>query len=141
MPKIRCMGSGHSWTHLFGDDGSWMLDTSGLNEIVWSADNPKQVRQGCYAHLDCLTVRVPVHACFDRPLKSNEAWISYIDGIDGVRRMRHQFLARANTRNRQQCKEVWRETLPGDSCATNRSRSMLRGALSRQSVSVVRPGV
>ncbi|CAM9747545.1 unnamed protein product [Pylaiella littoralis] len=46
MPKIRCMGSGHSWAHLFGDDGSWMLDTSGLNEIVWSADNPKQVTIG-----------------------------------------------------------------------------------------------
>lgn len=46
MPKIRCMGSGHSWTHLFADDGSWMLDTSGLNDIVWNADNPYQVTIG-----------------------------------------------------------------------------------------------
>eukprot|EP00903_Cladosiphon_okamuranus_P014134 g13135.t1 len=46
MPKIRCMGSGHSWTHLFGDDGSWMMDTSGINEIVWSPDRPYEVTIG-----------------------------------------------------------------------------------------------
>eukprot|EP00752_Nemacystus_decipiens_P003494 g3227.t1 len=46
MTKIRCMGSGHSWTNLFADDGSWMMDTSGLNEIVWSPDNPYQVTIG-----------------------------------------------------------------------------------------------
>ena len=44
MTKIRCMGSGHSWTNLFADDGSWLMDTSGINEIVWSPDNPYQVR-------------------------------------------------------------------------------------------------
>lgn len=43
MPKIRCVGSGHSWTHLFADDGSWVLDTSGINDIVWSSDCPTQV--------------------------------------------------------------------------------------------------
>lgn len=44
MTKIRCMGSGHSWTNMFADDGSWMMDTSGMNEIVWSPDSPYQVR-------------------------------------------------------------------------------------------------
>ena len=44
MTKIRCMGSGHSWTNLFADDGSWMMDTSGMNEIVWSPDSPYEVR-------------------------------------------------------------------------------------------------
>ncbi|CAM9913168.1 unnamed protein product [Ectocarpus fasciculatus] len=46
MPKIRCMGSGHSWTHLFADDGSWMVDTSGINDIVWNSDCPTQVTIG-----------------------------------------------------------------------------------------------
>ncbi|CAN0224179.1 unnamed protein product [Ectocarpus sp. 6 AP-2014] len=46
MPKIRCVGSGHSWTHLFADDGSWVLDTSGINDIVWSSDCPTQVTIG-----------------------------------------------------------------------------------------------
>lgn len=43
MPKMRCQGSGHSWTPFFADDGSWAIDTRGLNDICWSADNPTQV--------------------------------------------------------------------------------------------------
>ncbi|CAM9622675.1 unnamed protein product, partial [Ectocarpus sp. 8 AP-2014] len=46
-PKIRCTGSSHSWTNLFADDGAWLVDTSGLKDIVWSADeNPTQVKIG-----------------------------------------------------------------------------------------------
>ena len=38
------MGSSHSWTPLFADDGAWLMDTSGIKHIVWSAtDNPTQV--------------------------------------------------------------------------------------------------
>ena len=43
MPKVRCMGSSHSWSHHFADDGAWMVDTSGINHLEWSADQPKQV--------------------------------------------------------------------------------------------------
>lgn len=44
LPKIRCMGAGHSWSPLFADDGAWIVDTSNLNDIVWSAtDSPTQV--------------------------------------------------------------------------------------------------
>eukprot|EP00904_Undaria_pinnatifida_P008489 jgi/Undpi1/4770/HiC_scaffold_18.g08123.m1 len=46
MPKVRCMGSGHSWSPHFADDGAWMLDTSGMNKLHWSADQPKQVTIG-----------------------------------------------------------------------------------------------
>eukprot|EP00904_Undaria_pinnatifida_P002572 jgi/Undpi1/12315/HiC_scaffold_5.g01991.m1 len=46
-PTIRCMGSSHSWTPLFADDGAWLMDTSGIKHIVWSAtDNPTQVTIG-----------------------------------------------------------------------------------------------
>lgn len=46
-PRIRCMGSSHSWTPLFADDGAWLLDTSGMKDIVWSAtDHPTQVTVG-----------------------------------------------------------------------------------------------
>ncbi|CAM9160347.1 unnamed protein product [Ectocarpus sp. 6 AP-2014] len=46
-PKIRCTGSSHSWTNLFADDGAWLVDTTGLKDIVWSADeNPTQVMIG-----------------------------------------------------------------------------------------------
>lgn len=38
------MGAGHSWSPLFADDGAWIVDTSSLNDIVWSAtDSPTQV--------------------------------------------------------------------------------------------------
>lgn len=44
LPKIRCMGISHSWSPLFADDGAWLIDTSGLNNIDWSAtDSPTQV--------------------------------------------------------------------------------------------------
>ncbi|CAM9428981.1 unnamed protein product [Laminaria digitata] len=44
-PSIRCMGSSHSWTPLFADDGAWLMDTSGMKDIVWSAtDNPTQLK-------------------------------------------------------------------------------------------------
>lgn len=43
-PQIRCTGSSHSWTSLFADDGAWLVDTSGLKDITWSAtENPTQV--------------------------------------------------------------------------------------------------
>ncbi|CAM9157892.1 unnamed protein product [Scytosiphon promiscuus] len=46
-PRVRCTGSSHSWTQLFADDGAWLVDTSGLRDIVWSADdNPTQVTVG-----------------------------------------------------------------------------------------------
>ena len=47
MPKVRCMGSSHSWSPHFADDGAWMVDTSGINHLQWSADQPKQV---CRCH-------------------------------------------------------------------------------------------
>lgn len=43
MPKIRCMGVGHSWTHFFADDGAWLLNTSGMKDLAWSADDPLHV--------------------------------------------------------------------------------------------------
>lgn len=43
LPKVRCMGSSHSWTPHFADDGAWMLDTSGINHVNWSADRAKEV--------------------------------------------------------------------------------------------------
>lgn len=50
-PSIRCMGSSHSWTPLFADDGAWLLDTSGIKGIVWSAtDNPTQVISTHHLH-------------------------------------------------------------------------------------------
>lgn len=43
-PQIRCTGSSHSWTNLFADDGAWLVDTTGLKDITWSAtENPTQV--------------------------------------------------------------------------------------------------
>eukprot|EP00752_Nemacystus_decipiens_P008514 g7603.t1 len=46
-PQVRCTGSSHSWTNLFADDGAWLVDTSGLKEITWSAtENPTQVTIG-----------------------------------------------------------------------------------------------
>lgn len=54
-PSVRCMGSSQSWSPLFADNGAWLLDTSGMNKITWSAiDNPTQVI--CYdycARLAC----------------------------------------------------------------------------------------
>ncbi|CAN0101125.1 unnamed protein product [Pylaiella littoralis] len=45
--RIRCTGSSHSWTHLFADDGAWLVDTRGLKDITWSAsDEPTQVTIG-----------------------------------------------------------------------------------------------
>eukprot|EP00903_Cladosiphon_okamuranus_P006469 g6329.t1 len=46
-PKIRCTGSSHSWTNLFADDGAWLVDTTGLKDITWSAtETPTQVTIG-----------------------------------------------------------------------------------------------
>eukprot|EP00904_Undaria_pinnatifida_P002573 jgi/Undpi1/12316/HiC_scaffold_5.g01992.m1 len=46
-PRIRCMGSSHSETPLFADDGAWLMDTSRMKDIVWNAtDNPTQVTVG-----------------------------------------------------------------------------------------------
>ena len=43
-PSVRCMGASHSWSSLFADNGAWLLDTRGLNKIIWSATkNPTQV--------------------------------------------------------------------------------------------------
>eukprot|EP00904_Undaria_pinnatifida_P002571 jgi/Undpi1/12314/HiC_scaffold_5.g01990.m1 len=46
-PSVRCMGASHSWSSLFADNGAWLLDTRGLNKIIWSATkNPTQVTIG-----------------------------------------------------------------------------------------------
>ncbi|CAM9741720.1 unnamed protein product [Ascophyllum nodosum] len=47
MPKIRCVGSGHSWSPLFADDGAWLIDTSDMKDIKWNAgENSTQVTIG-----------------------------------------------------------------------------------------------